>query len=483
MKTNSPTIFYICNDVERGLGLELILPNYHIVCIDDNPIIDHILEKGGKVFSLERELNVLNPIFRNSNKLLQHELVQKYIRENTPEGKTPNVMFFKIAPNLERTCKDLGYKVLNTTAELNRKFELKLSQYEQLIDLGVNFPITIIAELGSVTYDELVETLGPNFVIQYDRGHTGSSTVFVNNSLEFENEQNKFPKRIARISKRIEGDAWTINACVTRLGILYGGLSYQITGVEECTSQEGGTVGNNWVISNQLSSNAIRQIEDITAKVGGKMRTEGFQGLFGLDFVINKEDEVFLIEVNARQPASTGMHTKLMLKQGLVPLEAFHIAEFLYKNDSDYLSFIREHFGKNITKLFSKLFVNSQNKKAIQPISASQIIIRNTNSEDALIQKNLNPGVYHYGEPANREHGITLTDESHKALIRIKHGYSIEDMEDDDGMMILTASQGHKISPGNEIARIQAPFSLTEISGTVKPLILEIIRGIKERLI
>jgi hypothetical protein len=248
LKNNStlPTIFYICNDFERALGLEKALPNYHIVCIDDNNALQNAKKNGVNIFCLEEELKELNPIYRNSNRLLQVKEVQQYIKNHTPQNEKSHVIFFKIAPNIEQTCKNLNYTILNTSSELNQMFELKLSQYQNLKDSNVNFPKTIIGKLNEVVFNEIVNKLGAPFVIQYDRGHTGSSTVFVEDIDQFNEELMKYPNRFAKFSQKIDGEAWTLNACVTRFGIVYGGLSYQITGIKECTSKAGGTVGNDW---------------------------------------------------------------------------------------------------------------------------------------------------------------------------------------------------------------------------------------------
>lgn len=463
----SPTIFFICNDAERALGLELELDNFHIVCIDDNPIIDFLQNKGGKVFCLERELGKLNPIFRNSNKLLQESSVQEYISKNTPEGQTPNVMFFKIAPNLERTCESLGYKILNTTSELNRKFELKLSQYELLKDSDVHFPKTQIVTLGESSYTELSQNMGTSFVIQYDRGHTGTGTVFINSENDYEKEKVIFPKRMARISQKIEGVAWTLNACITRFGIAYGGLSYQITGVSECTSAEGGTVGNDFGISDQLTANSIQQIKWITENVGERMSKDGFLGLFGLDFVVDKSGEVFLIEINARQPASTGMHTKLMLRQDLVPLQLFHLAEFLFENDDKYIAFLNSTLNKSFKRGDFRNILKTQNEFAIKPIQAAQIILRNTEKEKVRIVKEFLPGQYAFN----------------KSLIRVSDGYSVADAESTETFLILAVGKGHEVSSGMEVARIQAQCGLVSQSGEVKPWVLETIKIIKSQLL
>ena len=73
-------IFYVANYVSRGLGLEKLLPNYHLICVDEHPLVDYLIEAGVKVFCLERILQRKNIIFRNSGKLLERPEVEQYIK-------------------------------------------------------------------------------------------------------------------------------------------------------------------------------------------------------------------------------------------------------------------------------------------------------------------------------------------------------------------------------------------------------------------
>ena len=470
------TIFYITNDPERALGLEILLPNYHIICIDDNPIIDYIVEKGGKVFCLERELGKTNPIFRNSNRLINEKVVQQYIDKNTPPNEAPKVMFFKIAKNIEKTCERLNYRVLNSSSELNKRFETKISQYEMLKDEGVNFPTTKIGLLGDFNYDNLKSELGEDFVIQYSRGHTGSGTFFNRDEESFRSEQSLYPKREAKITRRIYGDSWTINACVSRFGILYGGLSYQITGISELVNREGGTVGNDWSQSQLLSEFSKEQIKKITEKVGKVMRRNRFKGLFGLDFIVDNNGEVFLIEVNARQPASTSVHTKYMTELGIIPMQIFHIAEYLYQDDEEYLSFLRGVFkamsntGKykvdfdaQIKNEFDAVSLRKKtNEIGMESFNLSQVFYRNIESQLVKVVKSLKPGIYKYD----------------KDLVWIRKGYSISDIINEDEFLLLSQSKGKNISPGNEASRIQLKSGSIDKKGNLYDWITKTLHSI-----
>lgn len=59
------------------------------------------------------------------------------------------------------------------------------------------------------------------------------------------------------------------------------------------------------------------------------MAKAGYQGFFGLDFLLKKSGEVFLSENNARLTASVPFFTQLELKAGVFPLLGFHLLSFL----------------------------------------------------------------------------------------------------------------------------------------------------------
>lgn len=430
-KVTAP-IFYLTNDPERALGLERLLPNFHVVCIDHNPMVDAMLLQEIKVFSLAGELQEDRPIYRNTNRLLQHTSVQRYIEQNTPNNEIPNIMVFKIAPNIEKTAEKLGYRLLNTPAKLNRRFEGKISQYEVLSKVDVRFPKTVIGRMEELSYDNLKNKLGKSFILQFDRGHTGLGTLFISSANEYADLQTKFPRRKIRVAEHITGKAWTINAAISPYGIAYGGLSYQITGLKGFTEQVGGTVGNDWSKVDELSESSINQIETETKKIGATMETDGYFGLFGIDFVITDEGEVYVIEVNARQPASTGMHTKLMLRENQIPLMLMHIAHFMTENTEEYDEFIRLAIGyaPNVQAL------SGQNSEGLKAIHASQVIARKLETGDSILAKAI-PGVYRGDE-------------------RVGNGISIQDLSNKGDYLLSKQYNYDLIKTGYEVCRVQS---------------------------
>jgi predicted ATP-grasp superfamily ATP-dependent carboligase len=152
--------------------------------------------------------------------------------------------------------------------------------------------------------------------------------------------QNKFPLREARIAPYIEGPLFTNNNIVWQNKILLGNINYQITGLKPFTDLSFATIGNDWALPDKiLSAKQIKQYKKIATDVGQRMRRAGWQGLFGIDVVTDtKTGRLYLLEINARQPASTGFESQLqsnLKTQNITTFEA-HLASLLKLKYDNY---------------------------------------------------------------------------------------------------------------------------------------------------
>ena len=95
-KLKETPLFYIANDAERALGLEGLLENFFIVCMDDSDIYSNIHTKYGNIFSLENKTGELNAVFRSSAKLLDSELVKEFIEQKSQGKKDRFFQTFKL---------------------------------------------------------------------------------------------------------------------------------------------------------------------------------------------------------------------------------------------------------------------------------------------------------------------------------------------------------------------------------------------------
>jgi hypothetical protein len=225
------------------------------------------------------------------------------------------------------------------------------------------------------------------------------------------------------VSRYIEGLTLTINACVTRQGIVIGDLFYQITGLPQCTTYRLGSCGNDWLYP-PLSETIRRRVFEYTRLIGEHMKERGYRGIFGLDFVAEADSQqVFVIENNARLVASIPLFTKLQIEGGEVPLLALHLLEFL---GLDY-----------------EIDVEQVNEDVQRRKSGAQLILHNLEGVTTQVRGYLQPGVYLWADAEGR-------------LIFRRPGYSIEDCREQDEFLVLAVDEGRTVNPDIECARIQA---------------------------
>lgn len=411
-------IVYIASEPERAIGLEDYLPHFHIITVKGN--ITESLSSLTNVHIVAIDTETIS-----TAELLCHPKTDEIIASLSPRPEDIGIMVFKNDTRVENFCKEKHYVLLNETSALNQRFEHKLNQFQELSKLGELFPPTQIATLVNVTFTQLSEKFGLPFVMQYDRGHTGNSTLVIVDEQAFSREQEKFPNREARISKFIEGIPVTLNCCATKFGTLTSGLCIQITGLPECTSKLGTTVGNDWAaVSKFLDVAQITEIERISAVVGDYLYSQNFKGMFGLDLIVTS-GRVYLIEVNARQTASVGLHTKLLLERKQLPLVLFHIAEFIGEENTNF-------FEPQFSTASSQVESLHITKEA--PFEASQLIVRNT-------------------EQAPVKSGLLFTTGVYNKSIKLSSDYNFRNVRESD-FLVLVAPKERALEPEDEVFRI-----------------------------
>jgi len=451
---NSP-LFYLSNDPERSLGLENTLDNYHIVHIDKSQYLNVFDKNNTKYFCLEK-LTDQNKTFRSSLKLLQNKETQKYIKNicisNLLQPSTAStlnnyilkyIQTFKISPAFEVLAKKLGFKVLNTSVKLNRLFEDKLSQFNELKDLDITLPETFLAKPGKISFEKIKQHLDLPFVIQFNRGHTGGGTIIINNTEDYQNLVTKNNKRTVKFSQYITGLPYTINAVIGKKETYIGGLSYQITGIPELTKFKGGTVGNDFGFRGSINKQVLNEIKRTVNTIAKHMHLSGYLGLFGLDFIV-KESKVYVIEINARQPASIPLYTQLQISQNVVPLAMIHLLEFLdikYKIDSA-----------------------KYNTEALEPIDFSQVFLRA--DQKVQIEQQFLQGHYQY---------------KHGKLNFINNEYNITTLKNDE-CVVLSPAKDRIVSFNGELTRIQMHKSVMISNDVINKDVLNIFNHIQKIL-
>ncbi len=433
-KLKNMPLFYFSREVERSIGLENLLENYHIACIEDHYIVDQLIKNGKSINCLEKHGIKLDA--NSSLNLLSSKEILDWMNKIT-NGKEFYAQFFQPTTPAIVKIQSMNGTLLNNDYKLNRFFENKLSQYQTLKNNAIKIPKGEIVDCSLTNYAELKKKYGEKIVIQLDRAHTGSGTFFIESLENWDEFIKNYNGNIVKVTEYISGEPYTLNACIASSKIYISGLQYQITGYSELTDGKGSTVGNDWSYANTINEDLKSRIVDEMQKIGEVMQDKGYRGLFGVDLIVNGDD-VKIIEINARQTANIPMQTKIELQSDVVPLSLLHLAEFL-----------------NIKIPFEPA-------KELYNLEGSQVFLRAKENE-FKINNSIQSGIYRLQSDNSardwKEGGfkggvIMLDEDGDKPLIWQSDGYSVENIHD-GGLILLVQKVGTIKKRFEELARMQ----------------------------
>jgi hypothetical protein len=304
-------IINIARDMERALGIP---PSTKYLIITNDSLYARSIQEKYPDFVLL----VDSPVPLDTFELLEKEETADFIEKKFGEEK-PVILVFKTTKQIEEICAKKGWLLLNSTSALAEKIENKITQVEWLGELAELLPSFIIAPAKDIKWEK------KPIILQWAHAHTGEGTIVINDAATLAALQKKFPDRPAKASEFIKGPTFTVNVVAGGPTSVIGNPSYQITGMPPLTDSPFATVGNDWSLPcTQLNERHLDELRGIAEKVGTKMQESGWKGLFGIDVIYDEERDQFkLIEINARQPASTTYESQLQSKfRGHLPFEA-----------------------------------------------------------------------------------------------------------------------------------------------------------------
>ena len=320
--------FYVTLDPERATGLEDILPNYMIICPYTSDLTKKLQKDCVNIAVLEENMHakkLKEAVARGTYGMLQSKFVQVLINKTCTNLTSAHIMVLKNSELIEGLCKKQGWRLLAPKASIAEKFENKISQYK-LLKNTLPYPKSSLITPEKFEFHEPV-------VLQFNRGHSGNSTFFIESQKDIENLYKLFPKREERVSEYIKGKTYTLNCLLLNSGdVLTGSLSEQITGLRIATNNPHTTVGNDFISPRTLYMAQVRGIQKIALNSGHVMHKKGYRGLFGIDVIIEEDSgKIYFIELNTHQPASVSFEAKLHRNIGKTPLLAYFILDNLGK--------------------------------------------------------------------------------------------------------------------------------------------------------
>lgn len=375
----SQSIIYITRDIERSSGYFLSTPTVH--SISNNSSFAKLLAVTypDRIFLID-EQKILD-----THELLEHHKTLKLLKS----FDKPLILAFKNTSLIEKWCDEHGYTLLNPSSKLASSIEEKITQLETLKDI-----VELMPRYEKKTIEE-INWFNIPFVLQFNHSHTGSGTVHIDSEKTLNELKEKYPKREARITPFIKGPIFTSNIVVGKNETMLGNMSYQITGIKPFTDLEFATIGNDWGAPYRMCNESeLEAYEMMAEEVADTLRGLGWKGLFGIDVIWSTvEKRWYLIEINARQPASASYESELQFKaknndEGITILEA-HLKALQDEDLSEY-SLIKISDGAQIIQRVTKEMIW---QKQIEPIveqlaqkNFKVITYQNTNHNSDLLR-------------------------------------------------------------------------------------------------
>ncbi len=346
-------LFYVCRDVERAFVSGLSLGNYYIIT-NSNTYSAKLAKSNNNIILIKNK----QPL--DTAELLQHPTTKKLTQAKD------FVVVFKSNAIIKNICQKNNWQLLNPDFRLADKIESKISQIKWLGKLAKYLPP------HKVDLCQNINWRGEKFILQFNHSHTGAGTFLINSKKQLAGLKNKFPQREVRTLKFIKGPVLNNNNVVWGEKTLIGNINYQITGLSPFTDNKFTTIGNDWALPSKILNNRqIKQYEKIAQDIGAKMAKDGWKGLFGVDMIMDKKSgKLYLLEINARQPASTTFESQLQ-KQGTSTFEA-HLASLLNIPNKNYqLTAINNgaQIIQRVTKNISNPKFNLKNKSILNIIN------------------------------------------------------------------------------------------------------------------
>ncbi|MDD2656413.1 MAG: ATP-grasp domain-containing protein [Patescibacteria group bacterium] len=381
-KLLNKNIIYVTRDIERATGFDLSNPNYYIIS-NSCDFAKQIAKDKNNILLIEAEKQI------DTWELLEKSESKNFINKIID----PQILVFKPTTQIEKICAENNWKLLNPSATLANKVEQKISSVNWLAEDSKYFPDVQIDICENIKFND------KKFILQFNQSHTGSGTMLIESKKQLDEIKNKFPKRDCKTSRFVEGILLTNNNVVTDKETMLGNINYQITGLEPFTKNKFATIGNDWGLAHKLlNENLLKQYQEIVEAIGKRLRRENWRGLFGVDIIWEtKTNKLYLIEINARQPANTTFESQLQMQN---------------KKSENEITTFEAH-------LLALLGESLENKKLIAITDGAQIILRK--SQENIDTENIKSKL-------EKENFIVIkydNDKENSDLLRIQSNSSI----------------------------------------------------------
>ena len=377
-----------------AVGLDRLLPIEFITCLDDGSDYDLVREECAvRLCSVEdtraRRINWIGSgiqhIFEQRRAVIETEL-RRHPKGSWLLTSSPPCAL------MEAFCGDGGYRMVGTPARMVEQFKHKTRLFEALGALQLPRLPGRWLRLAEARYEDLASEVGSSFVVQRALGAAGSGTTLVRSDADWRGLDGGFASGDVWAAPYLGELSFNVNAAVCAGQVCVGFPSVQLAGFPELGAPWGGYCGNDYSATAAIHQDIVEDVQLQTERVGAWLQSRGFDGIYGLDFVLDPASgRAYAVDLNPRWQGSTSLSVQAEYEAGRLPLAAAVFAAQSGVLGPGDIRALRDEFRK--------------------PVLGAQLNLRARLREAAAAMKSVRPGAYsRTAQPACRRPCIRLSD-------------------------------------------------------------------------
>jgi hypothetical protein len=172
------------------------------------------------------------------------------------------------------------------------------------------------------------------------------------------------------VTRFVEGVPSSLAVCITRHGVLRSRLQRQLIDLPYCDEmvEQGIFCGHAWG-QESWPDWALETAGVQAQSIGEFLSRLSYRGILGIDFVVSLEEHrVYPLEINPRLTGAFPMLSMLHAGQHLIPLEVFHILEFMDVHYTADVNALNQAYSRGVQGSHLLVFLKRE-RKASGPAS------------------------------------------------------------------------------------------------------------------
>ena len=310
-------------------------------------------EKGNHFFSKKKVEDRSSKQFMNEYK--------KYIYQTAKEIQSQNNSYFLcFNEKIVSLCKDMkDLNILKNTnnnvkIDLNNKFETR--RFVKDIVPSLDY---IWLNKDELNYSILKKKLTcEEFVIQGNKGSGGDNTYNVKSQSDIDKINDNSSKYC--VSKYIKHIPLNITVIIGKDEIIYLPVSAQLISLIDKKYKY---VGADFIFPYTLKKNILNKLKKYSEEISIRLKEMGYRGILGIDYILDKNNNIYFMELNPRFQASSFLISKYLEKYCGTNIAELH-----------YLASSNKPMGNNYLENIEGSFLNCNSTSPFNKYEADEVV-------------------------------------------------------------------------------------------------------------